>query len=335
LGGGEELGMRSFFAFTRAQEGSADQAGISFLEKAHMSPKGMYEFMQKLNSQDGPPATREAEYVQTHPLTQDRVEAIGYAVNRSHYADASLPPEWVEMHARIKAKLIGYLQPQYALKRYSKADTSLPGRYGRSIALWRTGQIGPALQLIDGLIQERPKDPYFYHAKAQMLFAEGRIPDSITAFKKAVELAPASAAEIHMEYAQALIERDDPSLLPTAIDQLKQADAQEDRRPFAEYDLAGIHRFLAIAYGKQGNEPLAKVELAEQNIYEGNIKEGRAQARAAMRLLPTGSRDWLRAQDLLSTSKPGKHGSDGDTSGFHFSVGPADGDRVTGFPELH
>ena len=322
LGVGQDMAMRSYFAFSRTQEASADEAGLSFLQRAGMSPKGLLQFMQKLRGEEGLIPNRDIEYVMTHPLTQDRVTAIAFGVDRSPYAAAALPAEWNELHARMKAKLIGYLQPQFALKKYSRADTTVAGRYGRSIALWRTGQIEPALQLIDALIAEKPNDPYFHQARAQMLFEQGRIAQSIPSFKRAVELAP-SAAEIRTEYAQALLEGDDPKQVTEAVVQLKAADIEEERKPFSEYDLAAVHRFLAIAYGRQGNEPLAKVELAEQSILEGRTKEGRRLALAAMRLLPAGSRDWLRAQDLLATSRPGRRRGSANDLGVHFSVGPA------------
>ena len=62
---------------------------------------------------------------------------------------------------------------------------------------------------------------------------------------------------------------------------------------------------------------------------EGRTKEGRRLALAAMRLLPAGSREWLRAQDLLATSRPGRRGGSTNDLGVHFSVGPA-ADPFTG-----
>ena len=40
----------------------------------------------------------------------------------------------------MKAKLLGYLQPETALLRYTDNDTRLPARYALAIALYRTGQ---------------------------------------------------------------------------------------------------------------------------------------------------------------------------------------------------
>jgi predicted Zn-dependent protease len=328
LGLGENLGIRDYLAFSRTQEASADEAGLSYLEKAGMSPNGLLQFMQKLKQQEGSPLQGDQKFLIDHPPTPDRVEALIQGVGRSHYADAKVPPEWIELHARMKAKLIGYMQPEYALKKYSRADTTVAGRYGRAMALWRLGRVDEATPLMDGLIAAEPNNPYFYQAKAQMLFENGRVADSIAPFKKAAALAPKNTDEIHTEYAQALLEREnDPSVLPTAVDELKVALKVEPRNPDA-------HRFLAIAYGRQGKEPYAKEELAEEALLDGRPKDARRMASDAMRRLPAGSPEWLRAQDLVAASLT-RHSRSSDSGdgfksddddqkpGVHFSVGPA------------
>lgn len=174
------------------------------------------------------------------------------------------------------------------------------------------------MALIDPLIALEPKNPYFYQAKAQMLFENGRIAESITAFKSAAALAPKGTDEIHTEYAQALLEKDDPANLQIAIDELKLAEKIETRNP-------SLHRFFAVAYGRQGHEALAKLELAEEAVLDDKPKTARRMASDAMRQLPAGSREWLRAQDLIAASMTKRrHSSDEDSAaGVHFSVGPA------------
>jgi len=316
LGIGQDMGIRSYLAFSRAQEASADEAALTFLQRAHLSPKGLVDFMKKIQVQEGVPLTGDNKFLIDHPPTPDRVEALAYGLDHTPYASATVPPEWNQMYARMKAKLIGYFEPGLALRKYSRADNSVAGRYARSIALFRSGQLAPALQLMDGLIAEEPNNPYFYEMKGQMLFENGRIADSIPPLKRAAALAPKNTDEIHTLYAQALLERDDPALLPTAVEELKIAAKAEQRNP-------SVHRFLAIAYGRQGNEPVAKVELAEQAILEGRIKQGRQLALDAMHLLPTGSREWLRAQDLLASSQSAKRRTNDERPGFHMSIGPS------------
>ncbi len=325
LGIGEDMGIRSYLAFSRGKEASADEAGMKYLEAAHLSPKGLLEFMQKIQVEEGVPLRGDQKFLIDHPPTPDRIEAMIQGVGRSHFADAQVPAGWTELYARMKAKLVGYLHPEFALKKYSRADTTIAGRYGRSVALWRLGQIEPAVALINQLIALEPKNAYFHQAKAQMLFENGRIPESIAAFKTAAALAPKGTDEIHTEYAQALLEIDDPANLAIAIDQLNIANKADSRSP-------ATHRFFAVAYGRQGHEPLAKLELAEEAVLDGKPKTARRMASDAMRALPAGSREWLRAQDLIAASlSHQRHGRDEeDSAGVHFSVGPADDSQRIG-----
>ena len=326
LGLGEDMGIRSYLAFSRTKEASADEAGMTYLEKAGLSSRGLLEFMQKIQVEDGVPLTGDQKFMVDHPPTPERVQSILQGVAHSRYSDKPAPPGWDEAYARMKAKLIGYLQPDYALKKYSRADTSVAGRYGRSIALWRLGQIEPAVELINQLIALEPKNAYFYQAKAQMLFENGKVADSIAPFKQAAALAPKDTGEIPTEYAQALLEIDDPANLAIAVDQLKLALKADPHN-------AQVHRFFAVAYGRQGHEALAKLELAEEAVLDGRPKTARRMASDAMRQLPAGSREWLRAQDLIAASlSQQKHGRDpedslgvqsDDSPGVHFSVGPA------------
>jgi predicted Zn-dependent protease len=321
LGIGEDMGIRSYLAFSRGKEASADEAGMKYLEAAHLSPKGLLEFMQKIQVEEGVPVRGDQKFLIDHPPTPDRIDAMIQGVGRSHFADAQVPAGWTELYARMKAKLVGYLHPEFALKKYSRADTSVAGRYGRSVALWRLGQIDEALQLIDGLIAAEPKNPYFYQAKGQMLFENGRIAESLIPFKTAAALAPKDTDEIHTEYAQALLEKeDDPAALKTAVDELNIALKAGGNGP-------AVHRFFAVAYGRQGHEALAKLELAEEANQDGRPKAARRMASDAMRMLPAGSREWLRAQDLIAASLAHqRHGRDEDSMGVHFSVGPSDTD---------
>ena len=149
-----------------------------------------------------------------------------------------------------------------------------------------------------------------------MLFENGRVADSLAPFKLAAALAPKGTGEIHMEYAQALLEKEDPANLAIAIDELKIADKVDTHS-------AEIHRFFAIAYGRQGHEALAKLELAEEAILEDKPKTARRMAQESMRQLPAGSREWLRAQDLIAASLIKRKGGGDDSQGVQFSVGPA------------
>ena len=279
---------RTLLRHTRTQEGSADRAGVRFLQGAGLPVTGFLSFMKKLGSQELIPESEQSEYVQTHPLTQDRIDSLQHAVDDG--PPGKTPPEWYELHRRIKAKLLGYLFPDRALQ---DKDTSTSAQYGHAIAWFRKGQLDKALASVDPLISLEPKNPYFYELKGQMLFENGRIEDSIPAYAKAVEFAPFSGL-IRIAYAQSLLESkvQKDERLTEAVKQLNAAldSEKQDSTP---------HHMLAIAYGKQGQEGLSRLQLAEEALLQGNSAFAKREASLAKANLKKGTPAWQRAMDIL------------------------------------
>ncbi len=151
-----------------------------------------------------------------------------------------------------------------------------------------------ALPLIDGLIKDYPNDPYYPELKGQMLFENGRVADAVAPYERAVQLMPEQPL-FNIELAQVQLETNDPKLIQKAKDELNVA-------LNVESDNAEAWRFLAIAYGRGGNEGMASLALAEQNMAQGNYREAGRQAQRAQKLLPPGAQR-QRAQDIGADAK--------------------------------
>ncbi len=288
---GEEVGLRHYLAFSVAQEGTADQAGMTFLDRTHQSARGLLQFFEILQQDEVLAGIREVPYLRTHPLTRERIEVVRNHVEHSPYSDVPDPPEWVELHKRMKAKLIAFLQPPTrALDEYPDSDTSIAARYARAIAYYRVPELKKALGIIDGLIAAEPKNAYFQELKGQMLFENGRVQEAVAPYQAAVRLAP-DVALLRVELAQVEIETNDPALNQDALIHLKSAIKYENRNPDA-------WRFLAIAYGRGGDMPNSTLALAEQAIAEGDKPMAHQEAARAIKLLPAGSPGRLRAEDI-------------------------------------
>jgi len=246
--------------------------------------------MQKLASQELLPESQQSEYVRTHPLTRDRIDFLENAAQKQRGAPA-LPAGWAEKHARMKAKLFGYLFPE---RMADATGDSIAQRYGRSIALYRRGRTAEALAGIDALIAAEPENPWFHELKAQILFETGRIADSLAPFDRAVTLAP-QAGLIRAAYGHALLEAPGktPARRQAAIAQLQAALRTEPR-------MARIHRLLATAYGQEGKEGFSRLHLAEEALIRNNTSHARQEALLAQKALPRNSAAWLRAEDILA-----------------------------------
>jgi predicted Zn-dependent protease len=296
MGGGQSMALGSLMQFSQTQEASADAAGLTFLNRTGQSARGLLEFFRILEGQELFSAARQDPYLRTHPLTRSRIDTVQAAVEQSKYSDVPDPPEWLEMHRRMKAKLEAFMgSPGQALGKYKESDRSVAARYARAIAYYRIPDLKHAVPLIDELIREEPKNAYFHELKGQMLFENGRIGEALPPYEEAVRLMPESAL-LRVELAQIQIESGDPAQNKKALAQLNDAIRSEDRNSIA-------WRLLAIAYGRENNIGMAALALSEQAMLEGRFRFAREQAVRAAQLLPTGSPAKIRAEDLKEEAK--------------------------------
>jgi len=293
IAAGQQIAQRNFLAFTRTQESAADQAAVGFLDGIGQSSRGLVEFLSILGEQDQIAAARQDPYVRTHPLSRERVDALVRRVDGSPFVGRAVPPEYVEMHQRTQAKLIGFLDPLPAtLKRYPVSDASLPARYARAIAYYRVSDLNRALPEIDGLIAERPSDPYFHELKGQMLLENGRIEESIPAYRDAVQFAPREPLLL-TALGQAYTATEDNRLMPQAIQYLEESIRLDDQQPLAWYH-------LSIAYGRVGRLGEAHVASAERALLTGRPLEARQQAERGKTRLNPGTPAAIRADDIIA-----------------------------------
>jgi predicted Zn-dependent protease len=290
--GSQHIGQRSFLSFTQTQESAADQAALTMLERTGQSAKGLYEFLKVIEAQDLLISSRQDAYFRTHPLTRDRLEAIQDHLKRSRYTDTPIPKNIVTLYKRMRAKLQGFLAPiSQALRMFPASDTRVEVRYGRAIALYRRPDLKNALNLMNGLIAEFPRDPYFHEMKGQMLFENARPHEALKSYQSALSILPESAL-IHTQIARIQLELNDPQLINSAVTHLRAALK-------VEHDSAFVWRQLGIAYGRQGNIAQSSLALGEEALLKGDDNAARFHAGRAERLLPHGSRGWLQAQDML------------------------------------
>jgi predicted Zn-dependent protease len=298
IGAGQSIAMQSMLQFSREQEAAADQAALQYLDATRQSARGMADSLEALKSQDVLMGGQQNPYLRTHPLSNERLNAVKHHLKVSRYTDTPDPPERVAAFRRMVAKLVGFTKTKAeTLRRYPESDTDFEARYARAIAYYRANDLKTAIPLVDGLIAEQPRDPYLHELKGQMLYEHGRIEESLAAIRTAVDLAPDEPL-LRFALAQSQVGLEDPSANKSAIQLLEQVTASEPRYPPA-------WRLLAVAYGRDGQLGMAAVALAEAAMARGQRKEAREQAERALQQLPEGSPGWLRANDILSFAGSG------------------------------
>ena len=282
--------LLALLRYTQTQESSADQAAITFLQRTQQSPKGAAQFLRILERDERMQIGQRDPYLTTHPLTPERIASFEEAAARSPYANVPDKPEYLAIHHRIVAKLMGYITPDSTLAHFAEADRSIPARYARAIAWYRKGALGSALLGIEGLIKENPNDPYFHEARGQMLYENGRAAEAVASYRRAVQLLPSSAV-IKIDFARTLLATNNADNDREAVRNLELASQQEP-------DTWELWRMMAEGYSRLNNPGMTSLARAEMALLRGQRSEAQAHADAATRQLQSGTPAWQRAQDI-------------------------------------
>ncbi len=293
--GSQQIAERAALSYSREQEARADQAGVTFMDRVGDSSRGLLEFLEVIGNEQNILIGQMDPYLQTHPLTPERVDALRLRAEKSPYYNMNPPAAWNEMHARMRAKLVGFLEPLGAvLREYPETDTSLAGRYARCIAYYLIPDLGRALPMIDQLLAEHPNDPYFLELKGQMLFENGRVAESVPFYDAAMKAAP-NEPLIRYELGEAQISTEDPALFRIAANNLEDAARADPDNP-------GVWYQLAIAYDRDGKAGMAALASAERALLTGQAADAKHFATRARGQLPAGSPGALRADDIIATA---------------------------------
>lgn len=294
--GGQHLATRGFFAYTREQEASADQAGASYLQRAGLSGRGMLDLFASMRDQEMLSEERQDPFARSHPMSAARYNALEERVKASPYFERELPPEEIHRFKMVQAKLHGFLdEPNIVFNRYPASDKSDYARYARSVAYHRTGALSEALTEIDPLLESDPKNPYIHEVKGQILFESGKIEEAVTSYRQSVDLKP-DDAQLHLGLGRALLGRDGEENARAAIPHLLTG-TRGASQPFGYYQ-------LSIAYGRLNQIGMAELATAQYYNALGRVKEAKMHAGRAAKNLPQGSPEWLRAQDIAIQADP-------------------------------
>ncbi len=297
LAAGQQAALGKYLAFSRTQESGADQSGRRFLETAGISGKGMVAFFQKLRGQEFRLAiSQDNGYDRTHPLTGDRIQVLRDSMSQHPAWNKATDPALEARFQRVKAKLFGFINdPKDTLVRYPVTDNSAPARYARAYAWHKSAYPDKAVAEADALLKTAPNDPYLEELKGQILLESGKPKEALPVLRQAVQgtrYNPLIAAL----FGHALIATEDPGNYAEAKTVLRTAIQRDNQNPFAWYQLGTI-------YAHEGDQPRAALATAERFNLEGAAMPAFTNAQMAMRGLPKGSNDWVRAQDIVMVSR--------------------------------
>ncbi len=298
VGSANYFGALGAMGYSREQESRADQAGLTYLEKAGISGRGLVEFFDNFRYQEVFQEARRFAYFRSHPLSSDRIEALrSRAEVQPHYGQKD-SPEAIAEHAIMKMKLDAFINPQLVMGKLDEKDQAYTTRYGRAIAYYQLKEPDKALKIIDGLLAEQPANPYLYELKGQILFEFGRADQAEAPQRKSVELKP-EAPLLRINLGQTLIALSDEKKVDEGIGELKRSLSLDEEN-------AEAWRLLAQAYDHKSQDGLARYATAEYNFQVGDKRQALIFAMRAREKLDKSTPEWRRATDIVLASSPSK-----------------------------
>lgn len=293
---GQRAALGSFLAFTRTQESSADMAGARYLSAAGVSGRGSLEFFGKLKNQEIRAGIKQdGSYDRTHPLSGERIAALTDVYMADPAWNTPNDPMLEARFERVRAKLLGYVNPERALRDYPHGDNSLPAHYARAYAYHQGGYPTEAMAEAQSLVSALPDDPFVLELQGQILLEGGHPDEALPALRRAVQLAP-DQPMIATTLGHALVATENRANYDEAKVLLKQAVTLDRENPFAWLQLGTI-------YEAEGDEYRAALASAERQFILGQYIAALRSATHAMQGIPAYSPDWLRAQDIAMVSE--------------------------------
>lgn len=296
---GSSAAMGKVLAYSRQQEGSADASAVRHLTDAHLSGKGMISFFGKLRREEyrlTPSYTSIDPYAVDHPMTAERQASLLADLQKTPYWNAPADVAKEARFKRIQAKLVGYLEePPTVMNKFPERDQSVAAHYARAYAWHRGGYPDAANAEVAKLLAAAPHDPYFLELKGQILLEGGKPSEAIPPLRDAVEQSRSSPL-IASLLGNALVATENPADLKEAVQVLRVAVQRDDENPQAWYD-------LGLAYTRLGDEPRASLASAERFSLQGEPQRAAANAEIALRGIPPGTPDHIRAQDLALAAR--------------------------------
>ena len=293
---GQRAALGDMLAFTRVQESTADATGARLLSGAGVSGKGMLQFFNKLQNEEYRLAIYDKDsFDRDHPLNSERIEALRQKLMSDPAWNKPIDPALETRFERVKAKLLGFIDPKQAVLKYPESDQSVPAHYARAYAYHLGAYPDKAEAEADALLAIDPHDPFFLELKGQMLLEDGRPKDAVPPLREATKLsgdAPLIAAML----GHALVETNDRKNFQEAKQILKVAVNRDNEDPFAWYE-------LGIIYDREGDQARASLATAERSNLQDDPKMALASAQMAMRGIQPGTPDYLRAQDIAMVSR--------------------------------
>ncbi|MAZ80361.1 MAG: hypothetical protein CMP18_01055 [Rickettsiales bacterium] len=272
--GGTHIANRMSLKYSRSQEEVADQYAIKFLNKISYSADGLIELLEYFNKKYNIYSDFIDPYSLTHPISSNRIDLIinsdSYNLNNNNYSNNIVSQDRMDT---IKAKIIAFEKdPRELILEYKKFNDPL-SRYILSIAYHRSNNHKKSINIISKLIANYKNDKisnlkFLYELRAQFLFENGYINESINDYEKAISLMPLRQSILaRIAYSNCVI---------ISGVKLKKSLKYLNESLIIEPNNAIIYKNIAAINYKLGNKILSQISLAKYYYYIDKIDKAKS-----------------------------------------------------------
>lgn len=200
--GGVASGMQKQINFTRSNELEADRVGIQILLNSNLSPAGMVEFFEILQSSTFYGSESDIEYLRTHPLNSTR---IAEATSRTPKVSWSTPNDSLAFRlARTRIIVANSSNLNELANDYpASQNESQTNAYARALIYMHQNKGNAAIKVLKPLVKKY-KHLWYELALAEALLMAKKEQPALLVYKELTEVYPDYLPVIH-EHAKALI----------------------------------------------------------------------------------------------------------------------------------
>ena len=294
--GSQQIAKGMVAKYSRGQESAADQAAIRYLEKIEKSSNGMLKVLYKFANQDALSSRQQSIRVRSHPISRDRIRSLEQKAKNSQFINEKDNDDFLFQYKMIQAKLDGFLNnPGDIIKKNNRESPSIISNYSLAIAYYRKALLEKSLFILGKMIDDYPRNPWFYELKGQILYESGKIKESIKPYEQALLISPKEPL-LMVALATALNAQESRNSSIKALHLLKSS---------LRYDKKNSNTWfqLAIAFSRIGDLGNAELSTAERHFLTGNVKMASFHAKKSLKYIQESNISKLRAEDILLDSK--------------------------------
>ncbi len=284
---------QSSINFTRSNEYEADRMGIKLLSDANYNPRGMVDFFEVLRKQTALNVTERLEFLQTHPLTNNRISEA------RNSADRLANPVGIQdttdfQFQQMKLKVMHSDNPRTMLRALSRghiSNSETARLYGQVLLHLNAGQASKAAPLADELLELQPYNNSSRLAAARVALQLKDYDRAETLLTAITNIQPDSYAAIEV-LVDTLVQQDKTTQAERVIQQYKRSTSQPIASVYRKYarvlelkgQLTAAHEAMADYYFSldETREAIGQLELALRSADEDSNDSSRVSARLAL-----------------------------------------------------